>query len=313
MKIGIVGLGEMGLSMATRLAAAGHEVIGYNRTASRSQELVRRGGKAAQSLEEAAKFSEVVITMLSDDAVVEEIVLGSGRLIEFLAQDAVHISMSTISPSLSRRLERVHASRKRKFVSAPVLGRPEAAEQGSLFILTSGLTSGETEAMDRVRPVFSALGQRSFELGSDPGAANLVKLCCNFMIASVIESLSETFALVRKAEGIDHEQYLKVLTGTIFTGPVFETYGRHVLEHDFKPGFRVPLALKDLELGIAAGKESAVPLPLASLIRDHLVTAIAQGMENLDWSSLAVVSLRAAGMAPEEESLLPEKKGKRVA
>ena len=297
MRIGIVGLGEMGLSMATRLVAAGHEVTGYNRTASRSQELVKRGGKAARNLEEAAKFSEVVITMLSDDAAVEEIVIGSGRLIEFLPEDAVHISMSTISPSLCRRLGRVHASRKKKFVSAPVLGRPEAAEQGSLFILTAG----DSEAMNRVRPVFSALGQKTFELGSDPGAANLVKLCCNFMIASVIESLSETFALVRKAEGIDHEQYLKVLTGTIFTGPVFETYGRHVLEHDFKPGFRVPLALKDLELGIAAGKESAVPLPLASLIRDRLITAIAQGMENLDWSSLALVSLRAAGMSPEEK------------
>jgi 3-hydroxyisobutyrate dehydrogenase-like beta-hydroxyacid dehydrogenase len=230
--------------------------------------------------------------MLADDTAVEDVALRPRGLIESMPAGSVHVSMSTISPSLSRRLAKAHASQGQRYVSATVLGRPEAAEQGKLYVLASG----EPGAIAQVRPLLEAMGQRIFDVGDDAGAANLVKVSCNFLIASAIESLSEAFALVRKAGCIDPQKYLEILINSLFACGVYEVYGKHVLEHDFRPGFRVPLALKDIELGIAAGKDVAVPMPLAGLIRDHLVEAVAHGWKDLDWSSLALVSLDAAGL-----------------
>ena len=291
--------------MAGRLVAAGHEVVGFNRTKSKAEEFARKfEAKTASSVADAVRQSELAITMLSDDASVEAVVSEPNGILQALPKGGIHLSMSTISPTLSRKLSRLHANQGQKYVSSPVLGRPEAAEQGKLFILTSGLASGDTELVSRLKPVFEAMGQKVFEMGTDPGAANLTKLSCNFLIAAVIEALSEAFALIRKAECIDPEVYLNLLTGTLFSGGVFQVYGKNVLEHHFKPGFKVPLGLKDIELGIAAGKEASVPLPLASLIRDHFVSAIAQGWGDLDWSALALVALRAAGMKAGSHSRL---------
>ena len=202
--------------------------------------------------------------------------------------------MSTISPALSERLAQAHAQAGQSYVAAPVLGRPEAAAAAKLFILAAG----PADALATCRPLFDALGQRTFILGDNPPAANVVKLSCNFLLAAAIESLAEAFAWTRKS-GIDPQVYLELLTSTLFTAPVYKTYGRLIAEEAYEPaGFKMPLGLKDIRLALAAAETAAVPLPMASLIHDHMVSALALGFENLDWSALGRIAAMRAGIAP---------------
>jgi 3-hydroxyisobutyrate dehydrogenase-like beta-hydroxyacid dehydrogenase len=214
--------------------------------------------------------------------------------VKSLRPGAIHVSMSTISPALSERMQQAHAQAGQGYVAAPVLGRPEAAAAAKLFILAAGPES----ALSRCRPLFDALGQRTFSLGEDPPAANVVKLSCNFLLAAAIESLAEAFAWIRKS-GIDSQLYLELLTATLFTAPVYKTYGRLIAEEAYTPaGFKMPLGLKDIRLALAAAETAAVPLPMASLIHDHMVSALALGFQNLDWSALGRIAAMRAGLAP---------------
>jgi 3-hydroxyisobutyrate dehydrogenase-like beta-hydroxyacid dehydrogenase len=284
MRVGFVGLGNMGSPMARNLVNAGHAVTVYNRTRARAEEFA----SAAGSLAEVAA-GEVVITMLADDHAVEE-----QRLANIMRPGAIHLSMSTISPALSERLTQAHAQAGQSYVAAPVLGRPEAAAAAKLFILAAG----PANAVATCRPLFDVLGQRTFVLGENPSAANVVKLSCNFLLAAAIESLAEAFAWTRKC-GIDPQVYLELLTSTLFTAPVYKTYGRLIAEEAYEPaGFKMPLGLKDMRLALAAAESSAVPLPMASLVHDHMVSALALGFENLDWSALGRIAALRAGLAP---------------
>jgi 3-hydroxyisobutyrate dehydrogenase-like beta-hydroxyacid dehydrogenase len=292
MNVGFIGLGGMGTGMATNLLRAGHQVTVYNRTAGRVQALVEHGARAAARPSDACR-GDAVITMLADDAAVEDMVFGHGRVIDALPEGAIHVSMSTISVALSERLTTAHTDARQRFVSAPVFGRPDAAAAGKLFIVAAGAAN----AIDACRPLFEAMGQRTFELGDDPKTANLVKLSGNFLIASVIEALGEALALVSKA-GIDSRQYLDLLTSTLFTAPVYKTYGGKIAEQTFEPaGFAAPLGAKDIRLALAAAESLRVPMPLASLLRDRFLTLLARGGEALDWSAIGQLAASDAGLA----------------
>ena len=235
---------------------------------------------------------EVLITMLADDRAVEEVLFG-GNTLSALAPHAVHVSMSTLSVALSQRLQETHTQAGSAYVAAPVFGRPEAAAAAQLFIVAAG----PREAIERLHPLFEAMGQRTFVVGEDAPVANLVKLTGNFLIASVIEGLGEAFALVRKW-GVDPSQYLEILTSTLFSAPVYKTYGSLIAQEKYAPaGFKLPLGLKDLNLALAAAEAVAVPMPVASLIRDHFLTAIARGYQELDWSALARIAAENAGLS----------------
>src|ERR1035437_8949048 len=229
MRVGFIGLGRMGLPMARNLLKAGHEVAVYNRTRSRAEELQAEGARVAATPAEASSGA-VLITMLADDAAVEEIIFGAGNAIAALGPKAIHVSMSTISVELSRRLGERHAQAGQAYLSAPVFGRPEAAAAGKLFIVAAGAP----ESMEYCRPLFDALGQKTFVLGPDPVAANVVKLAGNFLIASMIESLGEAVALVRKS-GVDPEQFLDMLTSTLFTTPIHKNYGSMIARNTYEP------------------------------------------------------------------------------
>jgi 3-hydroxyisobutyrate dehydrogenase-like beta-hydroxyacid dehydrogenase len=290
MDIGFIGIGAMGHAMARNLLQAGHKVTVYNRTREKAEALIEDGAVVADSAVDAAR-NEIVITLLADDPAVEKVVL-DGAFIPALAPDAIHISMATISAALSRRLTETHREAGRLFVAAPVFGRPDAAAAGKLFIVVAG----PAEATARCQPVFDVLGQRTFPLGEDPVAANVMKISGNFLIASVIESLGEAFALTRKY-GLDPEQYLEILTSTIFSAPVYKTYGGLIAHEKYEPaGFKMPLGLKDVRLALAAGEAANVPMPTASLIRDQFVSALARGYQDLDWSALALVSAENAAL-----------------
>jgi 3-hydroxyisobutyrate dehydrogenase-like beta-hydroxyacid dehydrogenase len=223
---------------------------------------------------------------------VESVVFGDGNILFTLGQSAIHLSMSTISVALSDRLARMHEKAGQAYVAAPVFGRPEAAEAAKLFIIAAG----REKDVSRCRPLFDVIGQKTFGIGDKPSAANLVKLSGNFLITSVIESLGEAFALVRKS-GVDPHRYLEILTSTLFSAPVYKTYGELIADEKYEPaGFRMRLGLKDIRLALAAADALLVPMPFASQIRDHLVAGVAQGQGDGDWSGLARLSARNAGL-----------------
>lgn len=290
MKVGFIGLGRMGAGMAARLLEAGHELTIYNRTRSREQPLLAKGARAAVDIADASR-ADAVFTMLADDIALENVVYGDRGMLAHLPSGAIHISASTISVALSERLTADHARLGQRFVAAPVFGRPEAAAAGRLFVVAAGAS----DAIERAGPLFEAVGQRTFVISQEPRAANLVKLSGNFLIASVIESLGEALALVSKG-GVDKGQYLEILTSTLFSAPVYKTYGDLIAREKFEPaGFAVALGHKDIRLVLAAGEELRVPLPLANLLRDRFLNLLAHGGEALDWSAVGALAARDAG------------------
>ena len=292
MKIAFIGLGNMGNHMARHLLKAGHDVTVWNRTLAKAEELRSDGAAVAHTPSEAANGAEIAITMLADDAAVESSVLGDHGLAQALPKGAVHISCSTISVALSRRLADQHAKRGQDYIAAPVFGRPEAAQARKLFIAAAGAPA----TIERCRPVLEALGQGLFVMGDRPEMATVVKLSGNFLISSVIESLGEAIALARKYD-IDPHQYVGFLTETLFAAPVYKTYGGIIADQRYTPpGFKMRLGLKDVKLAIAAAEAVDVPLPFASVIRDHVLTALSRGMEDLDWSATAKLAAENAGL-----------------
>jgi 3-hydroxyisobutyrate dehydrogenase-like beta-hydroxyacid dehydrogenase len=293
MKVGFIGLGNMGKAMARNLLNAGHAVIVYNRTRSRAEELQRDGAIVADTPAETCT-GEAVITMLADDHAVEQVAFGtkdSAGVVSALDASGVHISMSTISVALSDRLYDAHRSKGSGYVAAPVFGRPPTAEAQQLAIVAAG----PPETIERCRPLFDAMGQRTFVVGEKPSSANLVKLIGNFMIASMLETLGEAFALGRKG-GLDPGLLLEVLS-TLFPAPIYKNYAGMIARQEFEPaGFKLPLGLKDVRLVMAAADSLNVPMPVASLVRDHFISALAHGYENKDWSAVTLVSAEAAGL-----------------
>lgn len=289
MDVGFIGLGNMGAGMAANLLEAGHSVTVYNRSPQKAQALVDAGAHAAGDLAEACAPG-VVVTMLADDDAVAAVTLGEGGIVDSAPSGALHISSSTISVGLARQLADAHARAGQRFVSAPVFGRPDAAAAATLFVVAAG--PGDAVAV--AAPLLDAVGQRTFVVSDSPEAANLVKLSGNFLIGSVIESLGEAMALVDKG-GVDKHQYLDILTSTLFSAPVYKTYGSLIADERFEPaGFAAPLGHKDIRLVLSAAEELRVPLPIASLLRDRFLTLLANGGEQLDWSAVGSLAARDA-------------------
>jgi 3-hydroxyisobutyrate dehydrogenase-like beta-hydroxyacid dehydrogenase len=290
MKAGFIGLGNMGSGMAANLLKAGHEVSVYNRTPGKTAGLVQLGATAPAEIAAVCR-SDAVMTMLANDEAVENTVFAERGILESLPRNAVHISCSTISVALSKRLASAHEAAGQHFLSAPVFGRPEAAAAGKLFVVVGGAA----KVIQSCTPLFEAIGQKTFVMSEDPQSANLVKLSGNFLIASVIEALGEAIALVGKG-GVDRRKYLEMLTSTLFNAPVYKTYGSLIVEGKFEPaGFASVLGQKDIHLALAAADALRVPMPLASLLRDRFLTLLALGGEALDWSAIGRLAARDAG------------------
>jgi 3-hydroxyisobutyrate dehydrogenase-like beta-hydroxyacid dehydrogenase len=292
MQIGFIGLGQMGAGIAANLVRAGHNVAVWNRTANKARRLVEAGAVLAASPKAAAADRDVVLTMLADDAALAAVLAGDGGLYAGLKPDALHVSMSTISVATADRMGAAHRTLGQRFLCAPVFGRPEAAEAAKLFIVAAG----DAADFKVAEPLFSAISQRVFYIGEKPSAANLVKLCGNFMILSAIESMGEALALAAKG-GVAKQQLLDVLLGTLFDSAVYRVYGPILAADKFKPaGFAAPLGLKDMRLAAESADTLRVPMPLLSLLRDHLLQTIAQEGEEIDWSAIARTISKNAGL-----------------
>jgi 3-hydroxyisobutyrate dehydrogenase-like beta-hydroxyacid dehydrogenase len=291
MKLGFIGLGSMGSGMARNLLKGGHELTVYNRTRQKAEPLASEGAKIAASPADACQ-GDAVITMLADDGAVEAVVFGGDGILTADTPALIHISMSTISTALSRRLAAAHSKHGQGYVAAPVFGRPEAAAAAKLIVVAAG----KPEAVERCRPALELLGQKVFNAGPEPEQANLIKVLGNFMLASMLETLGEAFAVLRKS-GVDPKLFLEIVNGNLFRSPVYEGYGNAAAEGRFEPaGFKLRLGLKDVKLALAAAEEVTTPMPLGSLLRDQFLSGVARGYGDIDWAGLAKVIAEDAGL-----------------
>ena len=278
--------------MAEHLLAAGHTLTVWNRTEAKAKALVSKGATSAATPAAAARDAEAVVTMLADDTAVEEVTLGTDGILSAMKQGAVHVSMSTISVSLSEGLTSQHALHHTRYVSAPVWGRPDAARAAKLFVIAGG----PDDAVRDVTPIFDAVGQRVFRVGTDPSVANLFKLAGNFMIIAAIETMAEAFALVRKA-GVDPKMFREVITTSLFTAPLYLNYSDLLSrEQDLPALFAATLGLKDMRLMLEASNALRVPMPIGGMLRDAYLTAFARAYEDRDVTVLGRVAAENAGI-----------------
>ena len=286
MIVAFLGLGHMGQPMARNLVLDGFDVRTWNRSGGSVE-----GATACRTIEEAVRPAEAVVTMLAEDAAVRAVTFGEGKLRASLRTGGIHVGMSTISVALAAELATTHAEGSQRYVNAPVFGRPDMAAAKKLFVVPGGSAADIAE----LAPVFAAVGQGTFPM---PGAAEsaIAKLCGNFMLASLLESLSEALTLGEKG-GVPPAHLLGMLTGTLFGLPVVHGYGGMIARQQFTPaGFAMALGLKDMRLVLEAGDGLRVPMPLADLLRTRFLEAVARGRGDLDWSGIAMVAREAAGL-----------------
>ncbi len=293
--VGFIGLGRMGTAMACNLAAKGSRVVAYVRRADQMDKLGALGLKATTEINDLFDC-EVVISMLPDDAAVRDVVLGRDDLgipglISGLKRGAIHLSMSTISTSTASDLAKEHARHGQGYVAAPVFGNPDAAKARQLFIVAAGAAAD----IDRCQPLFDSLGQKTFVIGADPEQANLVKLLGNMMTATTLEMLGEVVAVACK-RGLDPKVFIDVITGTMFGGRAHKIYGDKIIKQSYAAGFVLPLVLKDVRLALAEAEKAYAPMPSVDVVRDRLITGIARGYGDLDWTALALVAAEEAGL-----------------
>ena len=290
MKLGFIGLGRMGQAIAGRILGGNQELIVYNRTRSKADELEQRGATVANSVAEAAAGRDVVFTMLTDDAALSE-VLENG-LLEALPKGAIHVPMGTHSVAALQALERTHSEAGQVLVAAPVLGRPDAAAAGQLGIVAGG----PADAISTLQPVFALFGRRTFNAGENPAGAAAVKLANNMVLGCAIEAMGEGFALTRKFD-VTPSVFKDVLTDGLFAAPAYKVYGEIIANEKYdQVGFTTLLGLKDANLALAAGEAASVPLPSCNVYRDRLLGAVAHGEAELDWSVMARDQARASGL-----------------
>jgi 3-hydroxyisobutyrate dehydrogenase-like beta-hydroxyacid dehydrogenase len=290
MKIGFIGLGQMGTAFAGRLLKAGHSVTVWNRSPGAMKAQSAEGAIRAKTPTEAMQ-SEILFSMLASDQAMQDIGLDAG-LLEKAAKGLIHVNLATISPAFARALAAAHESRGLSYVAAPVFARPEAAANGQAVVIVAGANAPVT----KVEPLLAEIGRRTVRVGDVPEMANLFKVAGNFMIMSAVESLGEAFALLRKG-GVDARQFLDTMTEGLFAAPIYKNYGKQILDEAYEPaGFYLRLGLKDANLVKGASDELAAPMPLLDLVRGHYEEAMKKGWGEKDWAALGALAAEKAGL-----------------
>lgn len=285
MKIGFIGLGNLGTPIAENLLQKGHALLVYNRTAAKAQPLIEKGATVAVSVKEVAAASDIVFSIVSDDGAINHLTLGEEGIAANLKPGGIHISMSTILPETATHLGSIHQQHKNHYIAAPVMGRPETAKARKLNFLVSG----DAPVLQLVKPILTDAGAAGiWEFGSETGAANVAKLCSNFMIISAIQAMAEAVNLANRS-GIDANKWHTMLTQTLFTSPIYVNYGNMILKEAFAPGgFALRLGLKDVNLVLQQGQAATAPMPTAELLKHQLDACMQQGLAEHDWTAIAL-------------------------
>jgi 3-hydroxyisobutyrate dehydrogenase-like beta-hydroxyacid dehydrogenase len=294
-EFGFIGIGQMGQAMVANWLALGYRVRVYNRTREKIRPLLEQGAIEATSPADAVVPGGLVMTCVSDDQALLSI-FDDGEVFRRLGPQGIHVSMSTISPRTARLLAEKHNQLGGVYLASPVMGRPDtvAAKRQTFYI------SGPAAARHRVKPLLQAISRQVLELGDGPEAAHVAKLASNFLIATVVESLSEAFAFVEK-NGLPPQTFFDTITEFLFDCFIYKGYGRHLLSGQFRePLFRLQLGLKDINLSLQSATESRTPMPFLSVLRDRYLAALAQGYGDWDWTAIALEVRRQAGLLPSQ-------------
>ena len=288
MNVGFIGIGSMGAAMVPNLVKAGHQVAAWNRDPAAARALE---GVTVLASPVAAFENEAVITMLSDDTAVRSVIIDGGALAS-ARKGCVHVMMATISPSLVEELKELHRGAGVAYVAATVLGVPAVAAKAQLNIMAAG----DAAAVAAVQPLLDVMGQKTWHLGSDPVHANVAKIAGNMMITLAIEAMGEATALT-ESYGLKAADFLDVITSTVFAAPSYKRYGGFIATDTYEPGFKLTLGLKDVNLALDAARARSAVLPAAEIVRETMAAAVEQGLGAKDWSILAKVTRRRAGLA----------------
>jgi 3-hydroxyisobutyrate dehydrogenase-like beta-hydroxyacid dehydrogenase len=290
-RVACIGLGRMGSGIARNIQKAGFRLAVYNRTPAKADALVRAGARLASSPREAAADADVVVSCLMDDRSVLDALEGADGILAGLPRDAVHVGASTVSPRCAREATALHAAHGSRYVAAPVLGRPDVAEAGQL----RAFVAGDPEAIARCTPVLEAYTAGVLHVGPMPAAANSLKLAVNYILAVGIDLMGQVYAFAEKS-GIDADVIGQVMA-TLFASPALPGYSDRIRNRAFdEVGFALPAGLKDVDLFLDASAEARAPLPFAAIVRDHMVTALARGLEHKDWSAVGEIARVNAGL-----------------
>lgn len=289
MDVGFVGVGRMGSAMAANLLKAGHRVRAWDESPAALRALQKQGADIAADAQDAFR-GDALFSMLPNDEVIREVFI-AGRM-QPTSGSPVHVNMATTSVQLAKELAAYHAAQGVPYVAATVWGRPDVAAAGKLSIVAAG----DPLAIERVQPLLDVIGQKTWRVGDEPSRANVAKIAGNLMVACAIEATAEAAALVR-AHGMSAPDVLDAIITSLFNVPVYRGYGDMIAKQQYEPpGFDLVLGMKDVRLALMAGEATNVPLPFASVLRDSFIDAIANGDADKDWSAIARVAARRAGL-----------------
>jgi 3-hydroxyisobutyrate dehydrogenase-like beta-hydroxyacid dehydrogenase len=290
MKIGFIGLGQMGTALASQLIRAGHHVTVWNRSTKAAEALAAAGAALAKTPAETLQ-GDVLFSMLASDQAMRDVGLDA-TLLDKAAKGLIHVNMATISPGFAKALAAAHDSRGLDYVAAPVFARPDAAAKGQAVIIVAGAN----DAVAKVEPLLAEMGRRLVRVGEAPEMANLFKIAGNFMIMSAVETLGEAFALLKKG-GVDAALFLDTMTEGLFAAPVYKNYGKQILDQAYEPaGFYLHLGVKDAGLVKDASENLNVPMPFLDVVRRHYDEAMQKGWGEKDWASIATLIAEKAGV-----------------
>ena len=291
-RVACIGLGRMGAGIARNIQKGGFRLVVYNRTAAKAEPLVQAGARRAGSAREAVAGADVVVTSLMDDRSVLDALEGPDGVLAGLSRDAIHIGATTVSPRCAREVAALHAAHGSRFVAAPVLGRPDVAEAGQLHTFVAG----DPDAIARCEPVLQAYTAGVLNLGPNPAVASSLKLAVNYILSVGIDLMGQVYAFAEKS-GIDANLMGQVMA-TLFASPALPGYSDRIRNRAFdEVGFALPAGLKDVDLFLDASAEARAPLPFAAIVRDHVVAALARGLEHKDWSAVSEIARVNAGLA----------------
>lgn len=287
MTIGFIGLGHLGTPIAENLVASGHQLLVYNRTASKTATLTNKGATACASVKELAAGCTIIFTIVSDDKALTSICEGADGLLANMQPGTLHISMSTILPQTAKELADKHAQQGFHYLASPVFGRPEAARARKLNVVLSG---GEA-IRKQAEPLLKDAGAAGvWDFGDAITAANTVKLCGNFTIAAALEAIGESAALANRS-GVDAQKMWSFFSQTLFNVPLYQLYSNIIVTRQFEPAaFGIQLGLKDINLVLAQAAQVHQKMPLADLLQQNMQQVIAAKSANMDWSAVALAN-----------------------
>lgn len=291
-EISFIGIGNMGSPMARNLMQAGFRLTIFDKDQKKMKELEREGAKLASKITDAITQKCFIITMLPNDEALIDVMLGENKIAASLNQNHIHISMSTVSSQTLKEISQAHQNYGSGFIAAPVVGRPEAAAAKKLWIFLAG----NNQIKNTARPILEHLGQGIYDFGEDITAANVIKLAINFLILSAIEAMGEAMAFIKKSN-FDPTLFSDMICQTLFSCQAYQYHARNIATHNFSPaGFRLALGEKDITLLMQAAEKINVPMPLASLLYDRLISALAKKRDDLDWSAITLNCAEDAGL-----------------